>query len=230
LVYPLNDIDEDAETAFMLSFQNVPLAKPLSVASGTDLLVFAANTTEYNARLSASAKKRSPPSSSKRKHSELTPLSLEPITLEELGGLIKKSAADAVARPDSDPRTLQALLLAHHALKDESVQRQLLESMALAKDWEPATTNEPGPGSELSRAFLMADYPSLELVLRDNMKEYYEKSSKVNSLAQLDFNKKLVGLIKQEAASHGWVWGEGYHTDKQIRNRIRCFYKVSVFL
>jgi hypothetical protein len=91
----------------------------------------------------------------------------------------------------------------------------------------PGTNNQPS-GTALSKAFLWSMYPSLEAISHENMQEYYEMStSRCMTKAQLDFNNKLVKLIKDEPALHGWVWGEGYGTDKQIQNRIRCYYKVS---
>jgi len=61
------------------------------------------------------------------------------------------------------------------------------------------------------------------------MREYYEMSmDKACTKEQLVFNNRLLSLVKETAAKKGWIWGEGYNTDKKIRNRVRCYYKVSL--
>ncbi|KAL3786681.1 hypothetical protein HJC23_002770 [Cyclotella cryptica] len=238
-VYPLNNINEDDQKAFMLTYRDISPMISLSEASGTDLLLHAADTEDYTSH--QAIRKRNV--ATKRKLSEASPSTSQPISLEELGVMIKKvkdvpknmpeqTAPQSDVKPSSDARSLHAFLLADRALRNPTTSKELLLSMAIGRApngrGPPVATYQP-PGAVLSKAFLWSMYPSLEAILRENMEEYYEMSTtRCMTKAQLDFNNKLVNLIKDEASSRGWVWGEGYGDDKQIRNRIRCYYKSHI--
>jgi hypothetical protein len=235
-VYPMNFV-EDESTAFMLCYKSFPpIVQPK--LSGTELLLRAAASQEKN----VIQKKCGTKPTKKRKTLDFES---EPISIQ-LGDLIKKRRVSSSSEEESqqaqeaeasvvnneitDPSALQAFLLADQALKDTKIWKQLLFSMTISRDFKrpPQGVHEPGPGTVLEKAFLWSTYPTLERVLIDNMREYYEFSiGKCMTKEQLDFNNRLLVLVKQCAADQGWRWGEGYNTDKKIRNRVRCYYKVS---
>lgn len=87
----------------------------------------------------------------------------------------------------------------------------------------------PAHGTVLTDRFHWAAYPPLDTILRKNMERYYELSTnKCQSRDQQEFNNELVISIKAEAKKYGWEFDDKAFDDKKIRDRIRCFYKVSV--
>jgi hypothetical protein len=163
-------------------------------------------------------------------------------SLDDLGDclLIKKSKLEnknadqstIISMDNVDPLSRQAFLLANQALKDETIWKQLIVSMTIKRDWTRpnAGLKEPERGHVLSKAFLWSTVPTLELVLIDNMKEYYRFSSfgQCKTKEQLEFNHRLLLDVKKCAADMGWIWGEGYETDSKIRERIVRYYSVSL--
>lgn len=129
---------------------------------------------------------------------------------------------------ESVAQAQQALLLAEQALERPRVGKQLLLSMALVRT-NPRTPPScyPAHGTVLTDRFHWAAFPPLDMILRKNMKRYYELSTnKCQSRDQQEFNNELVSSVKTEAQKYGWEFDDKAFDDKKIRDRIRCFYKV----
>jgi hypothetical protein len=85
----------------------------------------------------------------------------------------------------------------------------------------------PPPG-KLSTSFFWHDYPALESLLFEHMEEYYLLSSnRARFKDQMNFNNMLVDSFRQRIEQYGWSLSDAV-TNKQIRDRIRCFYKTLV--
>lgn len=87
--------------------------------------------------------------------------------------------------------------------------------------------NEMPPAGEVPLSFLWTAYPPVEHFLRRNMKDYYEisLSDKCRSIAQIHYNKALTAAIREVFSNYSW--SVSAFTDKDLRSRIRCYYKVS---
>ena len=142
---------------------------------------------------------------------------------------VTNSNATKYIDSESVAQAQQALLLATQALERPRVGKQLLLSMALVRT-NPRTPPScyPAHGTVLTDRFHWAAYPPLDMILRKNMKRYYELSTnKCQSRDQQEFNNELVSSVKSEAQKYGWEFDDKAFDDKKIRDRIRCFYKVS---
>lgn len=122
--------------------------------------------------------------------------------------------------------------------------------MALVRENPRVPKQDPKAGTVICEGFFWGKYPSLENVLKRNMKEYYEKSTKKRqSKDQQQFNNKLVYLVRKEADVMGWTFDEkdfcfSYHLtdtydecatntntgagERKLRDRIRCFFKTHI--
>ena len=231
--YPMNLVEDPSTTFLFTNKQQQPSSNTITRRrSKTDLLIQAME--EEHKPLEWTNDPQPPQqrvSTSKRKSPNE-----DTICLDKLGDLIHKrhkvsNNTSTTPSIQSDPMALQAFLVADRALQDPKIWKQLLFSMTITRDWKQRVrgVSEPPPGIVLEKAFLWSVYPSLETVLIDNMREYYEMSmDKACTKEQLVFNNRLLSLVKETAAKKGWIWGEGYNTDKKIRNRVRCYYKVSL--
>ena len=126
-------------------------------------------------------------------------------------------------------QALQASTLARQALERPRVGKQLLLSMALVRT-NPRTPPScyPAHGTILTDRFHWTAFPPLDVILRTNMRRYYELSTnKCQSKDQQEFNNVLVMNVKREAHKYGWEFDREAFDDKKIRDRIRQFYKVS---
>lgn len=124
----------------------------------------------------------------------------------------------------------QAIALAHQALQNPKLGKQLLLSMALVRN-NPRTppSSYPAHGTVLTDRFHWAHYPPLDIILRNNMEQYYRLSTdKCQSRDQQEFNNGLVIKVKAEAVKYGWEFDPKTFDDKKIRDRIRCFYKTHI--
>jgi hypothetical protein len=231
VVYPMNFVEDEGSTV-MLTYIDIPheVSSTEVQLSGTELLLHAAASEEYteSKRLQRCKKRKAADSI---------------ISLRDLGDLMKKQKSEETEpnnvemstmnqSTSSDPLARQAFLLADQALKDESILKQLLLSMTMERDWTrpKAGIDEPQRGHILQKSFLWSSIPTMELVLIRHMKEYYYYSmgDKCMTKEQLEFNSRLLLDVKKCAEDMGWVWGEEFDTDRKIRNRIRCYYKVSL--
>ena len=66
-------------------------------------------------------------------------------------------------------------------------------------------------------------------VLKQHMEEYYRLSmSKCQSAQQQSFNNSLVEVVRKAAEEQGWTFDQIYFNDKDLRDRIRCYYKTHI--
>jgi len=110
---------------------------------------------------------------------------------------------------------------------NRKVEKQLLLSMTLSRESPRSANIMPPPGNKLKPGFHWGHFPPLEKLLRSHMEEYYELSiKKCQSTLQQEFNNKLVKKTQYLAYWHGWAF-EGF-TDRELRDRIRCFFKTHI--
>jgi len=124
----------------------------------------------------------------------------------------------------------RAASLAAQTISSPEVAKQLLLSMALVRtNPRSQPTTLPPRGTLIPHGFFWGQYPPLESVLRDHMREYYDLSTnKCQSRDQQAFNNKLVTLVRDEARKHEWDFDGSVFDDKKIRDRIRCFFKTHI--
>ena len=131
-----------------------------------------------------------------------------------------KNTVNVGANEDDDPFT--------QILQDRRLYKRLVLTMALQrqpKDNAPKENSEP-PAQIIGEGFFWKDYQPCEQVLYDAMESYYELSTQQRqSKLQQAFNNALVLKVRETAVEHGYNFDPCF-TDKKLRDRIRCFFKV----
>ncbi|KAL7559934.1 hypothetical protein ACA910_008256 [Epithemia clementina (nom. ined.)] len=111
--------------------------------------------------------------------------------------------------------------------RDEELLQKVILQMALISESKEAKRVVTEPvSSTIGEGFYWRDYPVLEEILFDNMKNYYNMSSQNRqSRHQQEFNNRLVASIREAALENGFDFDPSFN-DKRLRDRIRCFYKT----
>ena len=139
----------------------------------------------------------------------------------------EKEETARVKAKEEEVKAQQAVQLAKEASVCPRLYKRLLLLMALIRT-NPRTQPlyYPSHGTVLADGFHWTAYPPLDTLLRKNMRRYYELSTEHSQTrVQVEFNNRLVHLIRNEAAKHGWKFDDEVFDDRKIRDRIRCFYK-----
>ena len=140
----------------------------------------------------------------------------------------EKEETARVKAKEEEVKAQQAVQLAKEASVCPRLYKRLLLLMALIRT-NPRTQPlyYPSHGTVLADGFHWTAYPPLDTLLRKNMRRYYELSTEHSQTrVQVEFNNRLVHLIRNEAAKHGWKFDDEVFDDRKIRDRIRCFYKA----
>lgn len=122
----------------------------------------------------------------------------------------------AALLPESNP--FRQLALNPH------LRPKIVIQMAMRRDH--ITNPNSSAGTILFEGFFWRDYPQLEQVLYDSMPEYYKISSgSRQSKFQQAFNNRLVEQMRETASAAGLVFDQ-FFDDRNLRDRIRCFFKT----
>ena len=109
---------------------------------------------------------------------------------------------------------------------EELLQKVILQMALISESKETKRVVTEPVSNTIGEGFYWRDYPVLEEILFDNMKNYYNMSSQNRqSRHQQEFNNRLVVSIRQAAADCGYDFEPAFN-DKRLRDRIRCFYKT----
>jgi len=203
---------------------------------------------EQNSRDSQHQSRRNPSKSKKRKSSQSTHTIASTSSTskhktrklsaqkEELEDASAKSAlphgslgpAKVVTPSQQQDLAKNAAKLASKATKDEDIMKRLLLGMTirrLSKEKQNANT-VPSRGHKITKGFVWASYPPLEAILKQNMEEYYKHSMQNRQKpVQHKFTLSLIGSVRRRAEELGWSFPHTF-TDKELRVRIRCYYKT----
>lgn len=161
---------------------------------------------------------------SKRKKS---PTTIRPSTT-------KKAPRKVSIGGDVDPETIMTVEEVERHLNDKDFYHAVSLVMCIEKERtnrddekdEDSPVKEPSP--IIGEGFFWKEYPLLENYLFEQMHDYYENSNNCrHSKSQQVFNNALCDRIKEKAASLGYTFDPEFFTEKRLRDRIRCFYKVS---
>jgi hypothetical protein len=152
-------------------------------------------------------------------------------------------APDMVAHEGSDGVGAKALPLAGEAMggplsvgnrdssdpfirldQDDDLRRKVIHHMALhdeqQADRSPARDPLNPRPTAITEGFFWRDFPACERVLYDNMAQYHGTRGEGN---RGEVPALVVEQVRAVANENGWVI---HLTDRQLRDRVRCFYKT----
>lgn len=111
-------------------------------------------------------------------------------------------------------------------LQDPVLYKRLVLTMALQRQPKENKENTGPPPPVITEGFYWKDYVAMESLLYNAMEEYYELSTQQRqSKQQQAFNNFLVKQVRKTASEQNFIFDE-FFTDKRLRDRIRCFFKV----
>lgn len=139
---------------------------------------------------------------------------------------VKKRLKHKKPQPETLTMAQQAAKLANDVIDDPGLAKRLLLSMTLQQRTYRGRRSPPPP-HVVEASFQWAHYPPLEDVLKDYMADYYHLSMEYcQSSAQTEFNNDLCAEIRTKSVE--WGWDLTGFSEKQLRDRVRCYYKTHI--
>jgi len=174
-----------------------------------------------NAAKEKSAGAAKPTTTTASKHRPVKKIPLPPLFVKKMPA--KKMPAKNTLGGNAPPNLFRTDSDIGRVLDDPNMTRDLILSLAVAQD-TPQPPQRPALRSVLRQNFLWSDYPPLESILRQHLRDYYDLSRSPTPLPDRALLDRVLALIRREVRARGWEFDAPANPDPILRERIRRFY------